>query len=209
MRKPATSYTNGKAKSRLAEGQYGTVRAARHLATSTLVAIKNYTETRPDLCFKGCLEEVSFYIHLGHHPNLVKPLDVTTTSKGLGIVFEHFDQSLDSFFATALPADVMQETCRQVARGLEWVHSRNVIHGDLKQRNILVCCSDRQTAPWTTPLHSNLRVVLADFGGSIWNSNRFATPAWPMKGGTCFKFCGDLLYSWICIKVSWSLDCFQ
>ena len=83
------------------KGTFGMVRAARHLATNKLVAIKSLKEARPDLCIMGCIEEVLFYTHLGEHPNLVRLLDVTNigqnTSAGLGIVFEHFEESLQKF----------------------------------------------------------------------------------------------------------------
>ena len=48
----------------IGKGTYGTVRAARHRATSTLVAIKNFNEPGTDMGKEQCLEELAFYIYL-------------------------------------------------------------------------------------------------------------------------------------------------
>ena len=166
----------------LGGGSFGVVRAATHISTDTKVAIKNYIGQSADPYFKETIEELSFYIHLGPHPHVVRPLDVATNNKGFGIVFERWDESLHTFLkqttASATDADIMNEALRQMSSGLKFLHSKNVIHGDLKPTNILVHCPDRTNAPWTTPLSDNLKIVLADLGGCIWDVNRFATPAW-------------------------------
>ena len=167
----------------LGGGTYGLVCAATHIGTDTKVAIKNYVgKSSADNYFKETIAELSFYIHLGPHPNLVRPLDVAVNKSGFGIVFERWDDSLHTFFGKqfqhSIDADIMQEALRQMGAGLQYIHSKNVIHGDIKPKNILVHCPDRTNAPWTTPLSDNLKIVLADLGGCIWDVNRFAAPAW-------------------------------
>ena len=172
----------------LGGGTYGLVRAATHIGTDTKVAIKNYVgqSSAGDYYFNEAIAELSFYIHLGPHPNLVRPLDVAANNNGFGIVFERWDESLHTFMSQkiepAIDADIMQEALCQMGRGLQYLHSKNVIHGDIKPGNILVNCRDRQNLPWVTPLSDNLKIALADLGGCIWviklGVNRFAAPAW-------------------------------
>ena len=139
---------------------------------------------------------------------MVKLLDVTSTSQGVGIVFEHFEKSLCNFLAESseggfVHPDIMQDICRKVARGLKHVHSKDVIHGDVKPANILVEFSASWAQCFPNPgesdFESNLKVVLADFGGSLGNSNHFATPVWPKRGGGghVLKFAAMFSYSWI------------
>ena len=108
----------------LGGGTYGLVRAATHIGTDTKVAIKNYVgqSSAGNYYFNETIAELSFYIHLGPHPNLVRPLDVAANNKGFGIVFERWDDSLHTFLLQknkrALDADIMQEALRQMGAGL-------------------------------------------------------------------------------------------
>ena len=68
----------GKRKCTRRKDIWHSARAARHIATNKLVAIKSLCGVRPDIiCLTGCIKEVLFYTHLGKHPNLVKLSAVT------------------------------------------------------------------------------------------------------------------------------------
>ena len=102
----------------LGEGSYGTVRAATHIQSSISVAIKNYKDKSPQVCEQLCLEELYFYIHLGHHPNIARLVDVVTNRKGIGIVLLSAGETL-SCKTSIMHADVVNETCRQLICGLD------------------------------------------------------------------------------------------
>lgn len=114
--------------------------------------------------------EIKHLPDLDSHPNVVRflcvqesqnftwiALDLFTTS--LDQIVEHPEQHVDLVPTAGL--DVNDILC-QVARGVEHLHSRRVVHRDIKPQNVLV----RLLKPGQQPTvgHPNLQVVLSDFG---------------------------------------------
>mmetsp|Transcript_20194 Transcript_20194/g.51535 ORF Transcript_20194/g.51535 Transcript_20194/m.51535 type:complete len:444 (+) Transcript_20194:64-1395(+) len=76
------------------------------------------------------------------HPNVVRMMDIYTTSSALYLVFELMDMDLRAFMRANpdhfLCPDGLRSAMRQCVLGLHHCHVRRIIHRDLKPQNVLV-----------------------------------------------------------------------
>ena len=75
------------------------------------------------------------------HPNVVRLHDVVHTDRKLTLVFEYLDYDLKKFldlYDGNLPLPLVRSLLFQLLRGIEYCHSQNVLHRDLKPQNLLI-----------------------------------------------------------------------
>eukprot|EP00755_Sulcionema_specki_P030249 Sspe_Gene.93923::Locus_66419_Transcript_1_1_Confidence_1.000_Length_882::g.93923::m.93923 len=74
------------------------------------------------------------------HPNIVRLLDVVHSDKKLTLVFNYLDQDLKKFLEIRgdLEPGLVQHFMRQLLDGIQYCHSRSVLHRDLKPQNLLI-----------------------------------------------------------------------
>lgn len=96
-----------------------------------------------------------------HHPCVVATLGLTSDGGPYrGIVMEKMERSLASLLSSAQEAAQLswerpfQRICEEVARGMAFLHSHNVLHRDLKPANVLL---------GTAPLY---RAKVSDLGSA-------------------------------------------
>jgi serine/threonine protein kinase len=74
-----------------------------------------------------------------HHPNVCRLLGVRDSARAMWFAFELCDASLyDRVRSGPLPVHRVKSIAADVARGLNYMHSFNVIHRDVKPANILL-----------------------------------------------------------------------
>eukprot|EP00038_Savillea_parva_P010943 m.193964 g.193964 ORF g.193964 m.193964 type:complete len:567 (-) comp19084_c0_seq1:280-1980(-) len=126
---------------RLAEGSYGKVIKCRDKTNGRVVAIKKFKESEDDPQIrKIALREVKMLMML-KHPNLVGLIEIFRRRRRLHLVFEFIDHTaLNELEAHphGLPIDSVKRITYQVLRGIEFCHSKNVVHRDVKPENVLV-----------------------------------------------------------------------
>ena len=138
-------------------GAYGVVAAARDSATGDVVAIKKIERAFEHQTFtKRTLRELKLLRALRHENiirlnTILRPLDAGNFDE-IYCVFELMETDLASIIKS--PQPLSEEHCQfflyQILRGLKYIHSKNVIHRDLKPRNLLV--------------NSNCDLKICDFG---------------------------------------------
>ena len=137
--------------SKIGSGTFGTVYKAVHQKTQKLLAIK---KVRIDFEKEGInattLREISVLRNLKHE-NIEKLEDVVVAESRIYMIFEYMDYDLESFYASFKKGEMADEVnissndasltknlLLQLLKGVNYLHTKNVIHRDLKPQNILV-----------------------------------------------------------------------
>jgi len=125
---------------KLGEGTYGVVYQARDLHTGNIVALKKIRlELEDEGVPSTSVREISVLKEL-QHANIVRLLDVVFTADKLQLVFEFLDQDLKKYIdsVTAIQPELVQSYMYQIVLGLDFCHSRRILHRDLKPQNLLI-----------------------------------------------------------------------
>ncbi|XP_046565459.1 PAS domain-containing serine/threonine-protein kinase-like [Haliotis rubra] len=117
--------------------------------------------------------EVSLLLKL-NHPNIVKVIDVFQNEEFVQMVMEKHGSGMDLFeFIDRNPTmdePLASYIFRQMVAGVSYLHSKNIVHRDIKDENIIV--------------DERFRIKLIDFGAATY-----------MRGEKLFgTFCGTLEY---------------
>ena len=151
LQAPTEHQHNYSLKKLLGKGSFGTVWKATDKTTNKDVAIKQICE-RTHL--KSVLAEVS-NLKGSIHVNIPKFYECFQVDKGVWLVMEYIKglNLAQLVHAIELSLRDMAAVCHGVLSALSYLHSKKIIHRDVKGQNILV--------------HENGNVYLADLGCSI------------------------------------------
>jgi len=151
----------------LGSGSYARVLIYRGEHNSRQYAVKIFDKHRlsrkrfgmTSTALDGCVREVQLHKQLSH-PNIVKIHKVVDDTTRLYVVMELMAggqvQTADEFDPTRrapLSEDECRNIMRQTLEALDYLHSKGMVHGDIKPENIL-CSEDRSV------------VKIIDFGNS-------------------------------------------
>lgn len=148
----------------IGQGSFGCVYLALHAVTGELLAVKQVeastgggsgaaaggqaqqqqqnaqVEARKKSMIDALKREISLLRDL-RHPNIVQYLGCSSSSEHLNIFLEYVPggsvQSMLNSYG-ALPEPLVRSFVRQILTGLSYLHSRDIIHRDIKGANILV-----------------------------------------------------------------------
>uniref|UniRef100_A0A4W2GJN4 non-specific serine/threonine protein kinase n=1 Tax=Bos indicus x Bos taurus TaxID=30522 RepID=A0A4W2GJN4_BOBOX len=143
----------------LGKGNFAVVKLARHRVTKTQVAIKIIDKARLDSSnLEKIYREVQI-MKLLNHPHIIKLYQVMETKDMLYIVTE-FAKNGEMFDYLTSNGHLSESEARkkfwQILSAVEYCHSHNIVHRDLKTENLL--------------LDDNMDIKLADFGfGNFYN----------------------------------------
>lgn len=139
----------------IGKGNFARVMLARHIPTNSEVAIKiiDKTQLNPNSLEK-LFREVAIMKKL-NHPNIVKLFEVIETDKTLYLVMEYINNGEVFEYLVKngrMKENIARQKFRQIVSAVQYLHSKNIIHRDLKAENLL--------------LDANLDVKIVDFGFS-------------------------------------------
>jgi serine/threonine protein kinase len=116
----------------LGTGAYGTV----HMINNSSFAIKSFT-TKYQIPSHDSISETATLVRL-QHPNIVEIVDLVTIKNNIGIILpiavSDLRKALESNKFTSSELD---KITYQILCGISYMHSRHIIHRDIKPGNIL------------------------------------------------------------------------
>ncbi|EFP04137.1 hypothetical protein GCK72_023090 [Caenorhabditis remanei] len=146
----------------LGEGQYSHVYMARHVESSTIVALKKMKlELRKidnENILRSALQEIRV-LKTTDHKNIIKYFGKVPDCTVPEFVFEYMDTDLFNLInkcLTPFSPHVSKNIISQLLIGVEYLHTNLILHRDLKPANLL--------------LNTAGRLKIADFGLS-WSQN--------------------------------------
>eukprot|EP00435_Cladocopium_sp_Y103_P014184 s335_g3.t1 len=136
---------------KLGEGSYGEVFLALHASLGVARVVKSVPKSQLSVAGEQVEDEVNMLKSLDH-PHIVRVFEAFESEESLHIVMDYAEggdlasvirETLDSnqtlgFGGAMLPHLWVQEAALQVASALDYMHSRGVIHCDLKPGNTML-----------------------------------------------------------------------
>ena len=153
------------------KGSFGTVFRATHRRTGEVVAVK--VMDRAKIKASSIYREFNVLEHIGHHPWVVGYKGTYKTKESVSFVLEFmgggelFDRLLKN---GAYPETEIRLPCKRLGEALAYIHSRNIVHRDVKPENILLASAAENCSI----------MKLADFGLSqlIGHNGRWSLYPW-------------------------------
>merc|ERR1711972_670566 len=186
-------------------GAYGSVCAAQDEVNSEHIAIKKIDNAFEHITFaKRTLRELRILRHL-RHENLIDVRSIFLPGfkdvfEDIYVISELMETDLASILKSSQPLtdDHCQFFLYQILRGMKYVHSAQVIHRDLKPRNLLV--------------NANCDLKICDFGLARVSFSDKEFQTCPMTEYVCTRWyrAPEVLCSWIDYTKAidiWSIGC--
>ena len=147
----------------IGNGSYGDVFLAYNIYTKEKVAIKKIYKSNEQLLSDGIiLDEIEILKNL-NHPDIVKIIEFYGTDEAYYIVNEYcgggelYDKAIGYMSETQISV-----IFKQILSGLSYLHSKNIVHRDLKLENILI--SDTEYVDITGEEYFDIKII--DFGNA-------------------------------------------
>ena len=138
---------------------------------ATKVYAREKTESSPDL-YNYLKAEIGLLKGI-NHPNIVKLRDVTKTKKHFYLVLEYCNggelkNALDKYklkYNKAFSEEIVQYLMRQIMDAMNYLHSRKIMHRDIKLENILLNYDNEEDKNNLNIMKATVKIV--DFGFAI------------------------------------------
>jgi serine/threonine protein kinase len=168
----------------LDQGNYGTVYLSRKGNSDTLYATKKINKPKTEEDKKFFETETKIMREL-NHPNVIKLIDLKMDSNYYYIVMElanggNLSLCLQNYikkYNNPFPEEIVQHLMKQIVSAIAYIHSMNVIHRDLKLKNIMVNFDSDIDKQNLNMMKAKIKII--DFGISKINEEAFSLRGTP------------------------------
>ena len=169
----------------LGKGAFGAVYLTKIDNDATPYATKVYDrqtiEKSPDL-FRYLKTEATILKNL-NHPNIVKLREVKKTKKHYYLVMElcnggELSKILKQYIAKynkAFPEEIVQYLMRQIVDAINYLHTLDIMHRDIKLENILLHFDNEEDKKNLNIMKGTVKII--DFGFAIFLNNKLGETA--------------------------------
>ncbi|XP_059226217.1 serine/threonine-protein kinase par-1 [Stomoxys calcitrans] len=137
------------------EGWFGKILLVEHRASQTEMVLK--AVPKPYVSLKDFYREFHYGLHLGIHRNIVTTYDVAFETAGFYVFTQEYAPLGDltsNVTDTGVGELYSKRVAKQIGSALDYMHSKDIVHRDVKLDNVLIYRSDFT------------RIKLCDFGES-------------------------------------------
>lgn len=158
----------------LGRGTFGEVYLSTQRGKTGNYAIKKIDRSIADNpTFKKYFENEIKILSLLNHPNIVKLEAVTKSLTNYFVIMEYINggglsECLHRYmlkYNRAFPEEIVQYLMRQIIEALFYIHSRKIIHRDLKLDNIMVSFNSIYDKEHLNMMNAKIKII--DFGFAI------------------------------------------
>ncbi|XP_004535920.1 CBL-interacting protein kinase 3 isoform X1 [Ceratitis capitata] len=137
------------------EGWFGKILLVEHRGSQTEMVLK--AVPKPYVSIRDFFREFHYGLHLGIHRNIVTTYDVAFETAGFYIFTQEYAPLGDltsNMTESGVGEEYSKRVARQIGAALDYMHSKDIVHRDVKLDNVLIYRSDFT------------RVKICDFGES-------------------------------------------
>ena len=158
----------------LGKGSFGEVFLSTKKGKKEFFATKKIDRKTADQpSFKKYFENEIVILNSLNHPNIVKLEDLKKSTNNYYIVMEYINggsltdclKKYQKIYGRSFPEDILQYIMRQIVDAIKYIHSRNIIHRDLKLDNIMVSFDNDNDKNNLNMMRARIKII--DFGLAI------------------------------------------
>jgi serine/threonine protein kinase len=122
----------------IGKGSFSKVYKAFNTKNNQFYAIKKMNFSEFSSTLKKRIHNELFILQNISNENIIQFVDFEYEDKFLFIIFELCDSDISTWIGNIHNEDILKNNFLQIVKGIDYIHSKNILHRDIKPENILL-----------------------------------------------------------------------